>query len=319
MQQKAKDASDQLSTDKSGLVNRRDWLAAVGGVLGAGALQGGLGGATTVLALASWPGQTLAKANAPVALLLAKDYRGGVDVSRYLVSEKLDGVRALWDGKVLRFRSGQVIAAPAWFVAKLPAVALDGELWLARGQFDELSGIARKAQTVDEEWRRVSYQVFELPGGEGSFESRAAQLQAIVKQVNWPQLQAPSQFRVKDEAQLKAKLDALVKAGGEGLMLHRADAAYLTGRSDVLLKFKPVQDAEATVIAHVAGKGKYAGQLGALQVRTEEGHVFKLGTGLSDEQRRNPPPIGSVVTYSYRDTTPSGKPRFAVFLRVREP
>ena len=45
----------------------------------------------------------LADAEAP-AILLANVYRDQVDVSRYLASEKLDGVRAIWDGQVLRFR-----------------------------------------------------------------------------------------------------------------------------------------------------------------------------------------------------------------------
>lgn len=285
-------------------LNRRHWLTQA------------LAWATGAAGLSSAQ-RAQAKPTGALPILLAQDYRGGVDVSSYLVSEKLDGVRAVWDGKVLKFRSGQAIAAPGWFLAKLPTTPLDGELWLARGKFDELSGIARKAQPVDEEWRRLSYQVFELPGGEGPFEARVAKLREIVKVANWPQLQAVEQFRVKNETQLKSKLDEVVKSGGEGLMLHRADAAYVAGRSEVLLKYKPVQDAEATVIAHIPGKGKYAGQLGALQVRTEEGQVFKLGTGLSDEQRRHPPPVGSVVTYTYRDTTPSGKPRFASFLRVR--
>ena len=43
------------------------------------------------------------------AILLAQTYRGQVDVARYLASEKLDGVRALWDGKRLSFRSGKEI------------------------------------------------------------------------------------------------------------------------------------------------------------------------------------------------------------------
>ncbi|MDP3031565.1 MAG: DNA ligase, partial [Rhodocyclaceae bacterium] len=74
------------------------------------------------------------------ALLLAERYQGGIDVSQYWVSEKLDGVRAYWDGRQLRFRSGNVILAPAWFIAALPAHSLDGELWLGRGTFERLSG-----------------------------------------------------------------------------------------------------------------------------------------------------------------------------------
>jgi DNA ligase 1 len=250
-------------------------------------------------------------------ILLAQDYKPSIDPSLYLISEKLDGVRALWDGKALKFRSGQTISAPPWFTAKLPSKPLDGELWLARGQFDELSGIMRKQQPIDAEWQRVKYMVFELPAGDGTFEARSQKLQALAKQTNWPQLQWIEQFKLVDEKALQAKLKQITSQGGEGLMLHLASAQVTQGRSSVLLKLKPISDAEGLVTAHIPGKGKYQGMLGALQIKTEDGHSVKIGTGLSDEQRRNPPPIGSTITYSYRDTTPSGKPRFAAFLRVR--
>jgi DNA ligase-1 len=72
------------------------------------------------------------------------------------------------------------------------------------------------------------------------------------------------------------------------------------------------------VVAHLPGKGKYARLLGALQVQTPEGKRFVLGTGFSDAVRRNPPPVGATVTYTYRGLTKTGLPRFASFLRVRE-
>jgi DNA ligase-1 len=100
-------------------------------------------------------------------------------------------------------------------------------------------------------------------------------------------------------------------------MLHRADAIYLTGRSEVLLKAKLWHDAEAVVIAHQPGKGRYRGMLGALRVRTDDGREFSLGTGFSDAQRRSPPPLGATVTYRYRELTAKGLPRFARFWRVR--
>jgi DNA ligase 1 len=253
----------------------------------------------------------------PPPLLLANVLDASVDPARYLVSEKFDGVRAAWDGSVLRFRSGNMINAPAWFIAKLPAVKLDGELWLARGKFDELSGIVRKTEPVDSEWQRVNYLIFELPDAPGTFEARAAKIKQIVQQTNWPQLKAVEQFRVVDRKALKRKLDEVVKARGEGLMLHLADAPYVTGRSDVLLKLKPQLDTEAVVIAHVPGKGKYTGMLGALEVKTPEGKIFRIGTGFTDAQRKNPPPLGSTVTYAYRDLTKTGLPRFASFVRVR--
>lgn len=257
-----------------------------------------------------------AKQNAP-DVLLAKIYESGTNVQQFLVSEKLDGVRAIWDGKVLRTRAGNAIDAPDWFTKDLPKTPLDGELWLARGKFDALSGAVRKDVPVDEEWRGITYLIFELPNAEGTFEARAKRIVEIVKQADIPHLKAAVQFRVKNESELKARLKKVVENGGEGLMLHRADALYSTGRSDALLKLKPLFDAEATVVAHTLGKGKHKGKLGALIVETPEGLRFKLGTGFSDAQRENPPKIGSLVTYTYRDKTPNGKPKFASFLRER--
>lgn len=249
-------------------------------------------------------------------LLLAVNAPPDVNPSRYMVSEKLDGVRALWDGQTLKFRSGRTVNAPAWFLAKLPKTALDGELWMGRGQFDAVSGAVRKTQPIDAEWQQVKYMVFEAPQGGDSFAERAILLQIMAQGAAWPQLQAVEQFKLPSPAALQARLKAVVAAGGEGLMLHLADAPYITGRNDALLKLKPVNDAEAVVVGHTPGKGKFDGMLGALEVKTPDGQHFKLGSGLSDAQRQNPPAIGSTVTYSYRDVTPAGKPRFASFLRV---
>ncbi len=253
-----------------------------------------------------------------VGVLLAQNAPAGIDPMPYLISEKLDGVRAVWDGSVLRFRSGRTIAAPTWFIAKLPATPLDGELWLARGAFDAVSAIVRKAQPVDAEWQTVQYHVLELPHGAGTFEQRYAQLQKTIASAAWGALVAVPQFRLNDALALHAKLKAVIQSGGEGLMLHLASAAVTTGRSSALLKLKAALDAEAMVVSHVAGKGKFAGMMGALWLQTPTGIRFKLGTGFSDVQRRNPPAIGSMVTYVYRDVTPSGKPRFASFLRVAD-
>jgi DNA ligase-1 len=268
--------------------------------------------ASTILAL------TPAGACAAPDLLLAKVLPAQVDPKHYLVSEKYDGARAVWDGKSLRFRSGNIVNAPKWFVEKLPNTALDGELWIARGQFERLSGIVRRSDPVDAEWRDVKYMVFELPNSEGTFEERYARMQAIERETNWPQLRAVEQFRVADRKALKKRLDEVVKNGGEGLMLHRADAPYVTGRSDVLYKLKPLEDTEAKVVAIIPGKGKHAGKMGALRVQMPDGRQFNIGTGFTDEQRANPPAIGTEVTYTYRGLTNTGLPRFAAFLRVRE-
>jgi DNA ligase 1 len=252
------------------------------------------------------------------AFLLAQQYKSGLDVTQYLISEKYDGVRAMWDGKQLYTRQGNVINAPLWFTKDLPKTPLDGELWLAHGQFDALSGAVRKDVPIDAEWKNITYHVFELPNAPGDFQARAKRIVEIVKKANLSHLKAVAQYRVKDEAELKLRMKKMVKNGGEGLMLHRADAEYITGRNAALIKLKPLFDAEATVIAHTAGKGKYKGKLGALVVETADGIRFKLGTGFSDAERENPPKIGSLVTYTYKDKTKTGKPKFASFLRVRD-
>ena len=249
----------------------------------------------------------------PLANVLAPH----VDISKYLVSEKYDGVRAVWDGSVLRFRSGNVVNAPRWFLTKLPTTPLDGELWIARGKFDLVSGIVRKLVPIDDEWRQVSYLIFEQPNGTGSFEERVGRIQRVVASANFAQLKAVEQFRVGGRQALKLKLAEVVKGGGEGLMLHLADAPFKAGRSDALLKVKLEQDAEATVLRHIAGEGKFAGMLGALEVKTPEGIVFRLGTGFSDAVRKSPPAVGAIVTYRYRELTKNGVPRFASFLRER--
>ncbi|NMG65074.1 DNA ligase [Azoarcus indigens] len=258
-----------------------------------------------------------AGAESPPAPVLAERYHDGVDPRAYLVSEKLDGVRALWDGERLRFRSGRELLAPAWFTAPLPRQPLDGELWLGRGRFEALSGIVRRQLAGDEAWREVRYMIFELPGAEGDFSARAARIRELVAEARTPWLQAVPQFRLADRKAVQRKLDEIVAAGGEGLMLHRADAPWVAGRSEVLLKLTPWLDAEARVVAHVPGKGRLQGMVGALEVEDESGRHFRIGSGLSDELRRLPPALGSRVTYRYRELTAKGLPRFPRYLRER--
>lgn len=254
----------------------------------------------------------------PPALMHASRFRADIDPAAYWISEKLDGVRAHWDGERLRFRSGAPIAAPAWFVAALPAQPLDGELWMGRGGFEHLVGIVRQTQPDDAGWRALRYMVFDLPGADGSFDQRVERIRALVAAVDVPWLAAVEQFRVRDRGELMQRLEAVLAGGGEGLMLHRADARWTAGRSDAILKLTPWLDDEARVVGHLPGKGRLAGMLGALLVETADGRRFRLGSGFTDAQRRSPPAPGALVTYRYRELTARGLPRFPRFLRVRE-
>lgn len=256
-------------------------------------------------------------------LMLANVYRPGIALQDYWVSEKLDGVRGYWDGEKLLTRGGERIAAPAWFTAGWPKVALDGELWAGRGQFSKAVSTVRQQHPDDAAWRALRFMVFDLPAQGGSFSERIPVLNGLVSRIDQPWVQAVAQSKVTSPAALQALLAKTVQLGGEGLMLHRGASFYQALRNDDLLKLKTHEDAEARVIAHVEGQGKYAGKLGALLVETpssngKPGRRFKLGTGFSDALRQNPPAVGSWVTYRYRGFNDSGIPRFASFMRVRE-
>ena len=254
---------------------------------------------------------------APPELTLANNYREDADVQDYYVSEKLDGVRAYWDGKTLRSRQGNVFAAPEWFLANFPTTPMDGELWTKRSDFENISGIVRRKHPHDG-WRQIRYMIFDLPKMEGDFHARLAKMKTIVDNTGLPHLQMVQQREINDDESLYALMRDVVSAGGEGLMLRRKHAPYRGGRSDDLLKLKPFSDAEARVVAHHPGKGKFLGMLGSIEVEIENGLRFKIGSGFSNEERRTPPPIGTTITYRHSGFNKNGIPRFAVFLRMRD-
>jgi DNA ligase-1 len=270
-----------------------------------------------LLALAAFPALPALAADAP-ALLLAQVYRPGLPLADYWVSEKYDGVRGFWDGHTLRTRGGETVPAPAWFTAGWPEVSMDGELWAGRGRFSHAQSAARQQQPDDAAWRRMRFMVFDLPAHGGTFDQRLPALHAVVEGLRQPWVQAVPQKRVANDAALQALLHRTVSAGGEGLMLHRGASLYRAGRSDDLVKLKTHEDSEARVLAHLPGKGRHAGRLGALLVEMPSGQRLRLGAGFSDADRERPPPVGSWVTYRFRGTHDSGLPRFASFVRVRE-
>ncbi|KFZ38679.1 hypothetical protein HR45_04440 [Shewanella mangrovi] len=245
---------------------------------------------------------------------LANVWQAQSSPSDFLVSEKLDGVRARWDGERLYSRSGLIIAAPHWFTKGFPDEPLEGELWGGYSSFDQVSLIAR-GLTDDDAWRTIQYWLFDAPAAAGGFEQRYHHFQAFERLT--PYLRVIPQTRGTDVNALQQRLDDIVTRGGEGLVLHQRNAPIVAGRSPYLFKFKPVDDAEAKVLAVLPGNGKYAGMMGSLLVETAEGVRFKIGTGFSDAERRTPPAIGSWITFAHNGVTSSGKPRFARFLRVR--
>lgn len=251
-------------------------------------------------------------------LLLANSYHSDIELQNYWVSEKYDGVRAYWNGADFISRQGHVFHAPQWFKKPLPETALDGELWLERGKFDVLSGLVRRRSPDAEDWREIKFMVFDLPGSTEIFDRRLLQLRKIITDINATHVQRVEQFRVSSHESLAEMLDTVVAQGAEGLMLHRGSSQYQNGRSNDLLKLKKYSDAEAIVIGYLPGKGKYQGMLGSLEVEIADKKRFKIGSGFSDAERKNPPAIGAIITYKYFGLTANGIPRFASFMRVRD-
>jgi DNA ligase-1 len=259
--------------------------------------------------------EVTAAKEAPV--LLAESWDGVADLADWWISEKLDGVRAYWDGTQFLSRQGNRYEAPDWFIQGLPAVPLDGELWLDRKQFQKTVGIVRR-KDKSEHWRQVRYVVFDAPGLKEPFERRIEYVQGVIQERAPEFVTAHEQSRCRGISHLREELARITALGGEGLMLRQPGSQYVIGRSGTLLKVKTFHDAEARVIGHQKGAGRHKGRLGALLVQLPDGTEFSVGTGFSDAERDAPPPIGSFITFRYQELSDGGVPRFPSYVGVRQ-
>lgn len=289
-----------------------------------------IGGAIPTAAAASVPRTTASSAstatNTPAAtsgndkqvppLLLAHPWDNVQDLTGYWMSEKLDGIRAYWNGKTFISRLGNEFYAPDWFVQGLPNMILDGELWAGRKKFQRATSIVRRQDRSDH-WKEITYVVFDAPALDAPFEDRQAALQAHFAPDRTPYARALEQERCRGMDHLRKELDRVEKLGGEGLMMRRPRSKYEVGRSFSLLKVKTFHDAEARVIAHQAGTGKHKGRLGSLLVELPNGIQFSVGTGLSDKERHAPPRIGAMITFRYQELSDTGVPRFPSYVGER--
>lgn len=294
------------------------------------------------------PQSEQAQSKKPPQVLLLMDYHKAKphNLQEYVMSEKLDGVRALWNGKQLITRNGRVINAPACFTKDFPPFMLDGELWIGRGEFEKILALVQKdcthcpchSPSTDKHqslWDKVGYYVFDVPacGLESSQKApkpctlfeRLSVLESYLsgKAGKATRITPIKHQPITSEKELFAHLRDLSKQGAEGLVLRKINAPYEQTRSTNALKLKLYEDTECKVIAHHKGKGKYASKLGSLtceQEITANGAKrtlhFKIGSGFSDKERDDPPPIGSIITYKFYGYTKNGVPRFATFHRI---
>mmetsp|Transcript_12404 Transcript_12404/g.23276 ORF Transcript_12404/g.23276 Transcript_12404/m.23276 type:complete len:609 (-) Transcript_12404:37-1863(-) len=263
---------------------------------------------------------------APPPLLYANKWEERVEPTGWWISEKLDGMRAFWDPakRCLLSRLGNPILCPKPLLAALPDVALDGELFLGRGRFQELMSVVKNSANIGlagGPWKEVVYMVFDLPKHDGKFEERMKTLRALLDERAVDSSHSFVRFHEQQLCKGRAHLDEELKRvqadGGEGLMLRRAGSSYEAGRSSSLLKVKTFQDEEAVVLGYEPGKGRNSKVVGALRCRNRAGIEFSVGTGLSDAQRADPPKVGEIITYRFFELTKDNKPRFPSYVGVR--
>lgn len=240
-----------------------------------------------------------------------------VDPAGWWMSEKLDGVRAWWDGKGFLSRLGNPYFAPDWFIAGLPEHPLDGELWLGRKQFQTCVSIVHRQDRSDH-WKQIRYVVFDAPALDTPFEDRLAHCRQWHTAAKPPYALVHPHEPCLGNDHLRKELARVEALGGEGLMLRQPGSRYVAGRSTSLLKVKSFLDAEARVTGHLAGAGRHVGRLGALAVELPNGIQFSVGTGFSDAERKDPPAIGSIITFRYQELSTDGVPRFPTYVGIRE-
>ena len=250
--------------------------------------------------------------------MLPAVYEEGIDVSRWLMSEKLDGVRGYWDGRRLLSKNGTPFSPPRAFTWNFPDFEIEGEIWGGRNTFERTIGIVKKEGAHDG-WLELKFAIFDVPGAAGGFEAR------LEKAAKWF-TEHPSEYAfviehrpVENRRHLSTELKRIEALGGEGIILRRPGSPYAAGRSRDILKVKSYADMEAVVVGHIPGKGRNEGRMGSLMMQLPGTRTrFKIGTGFSDELRKNPPPIGAIVTFKYYGFFESGIPKFPSFLRIRE-
>ncbi len=268
-------------------------------------------------------GNKMSKDDIIVKVLLAKEFEPDKQsVEGWHLSEKLDGIRAFWSSKHrgLYTRNGKSINAPKWFIEKFPqSIDMDGELWIGRGSlnFNKVSGIARKHVPLDSDWQHVKYLVFDIPDSMTEYEERVNKYTSMIEEIAVDWLRAVEIYKALSNDHVFEELVKIEKMGGEGLMLRKPGSKYEPKRSNTLLKVKSFHDEEGTLIGYSDGTGKYIGMVGALILKLKNGIEVNVGTGLNDEIRKFPPPIGSLIKYKFFEKGANGAPRFPVFIEVR--
>jgi len=244
-----------------------------------------------------------------------KVYNGDENISGWFMSEKLDGIRAYWDGKKLYTRQGKEIFSPDSFTQNFPSFELDGELWIDRNKFEEIQSIVMD-KSPNKEWGKISYNIFEAPNSDGNFTNRLQKARSWFAEHPNANVKIIEQIPCKNKKHLENFLEEIIKKGGEGVVIKNPIAPYHAGRSSEVLKVKKFKDMEGEVVS--INISKKTGKIGSLTLKLANGKIFKLGSALNKHTVQDLPRIGDIVTFKYLALSSSGIPKFASFMRVRK-
>lgn len=233
-------------------------------------------------------------------LALPSDWDGEQDLAGWWLSEKYDGFRAYWNGEELLTKNGAAFRTPPWFIADLPDMPIDGELWCGRGTLEQIASIVQGAD--GDRWQAVSFVVFDLAASGISVEERQWELLRALRGCR--HARAVSQTHCAGNGHAREMLAAVESEGGEGLVARAPGSFYEQGRSPSLLKIKSLRDAEAHVIEH---------RPRSIVLETDDG--IRFAVNCPDYDR---PALGEVVTFQYSGLTARGVPKCARLWRIRQ-
>jgi len=250
--------------------------------------------------------------NSTPKLLLLNTYKDQ-DTTKWVMSEKLDGIRAYWNGKELLSRSGKKIHAPKWFTKDYPKFEIDGELWTKRGDFENISSIVRD-KIPSSKWSEIKHYIFEVPNAKGGLFQRLEK----VKPYENEYIKILPQIIIRNIEHQKSYFLDIINNNGEGIVVRDPKSLYINKRTSKALKVKNFKDTECEIIGYTDGKGKYLDKVGAIVCQLSNKITFKIGSGMNDKFRNNPPKIGTKITFKYQNMTKYNKPRFPIYLRIRD-
>ncbi len=251
----------------------------------------------------------------------------------YIVQPKYDGDRCravkLASGNFILLSSEENIISSCPHINQylddnsinLPS-ELDGELYCHGMNHELVHGIVSRTVNLHPQFQSMQYHVFDIVN-EDIQARRLIQLKELA--IKEPLVKSPY-FLCNNLDEITRVYDSLINQGYEGIIVRNIENYYERKRSTLVMKFKPKQRDDYDIIGFQEEVDQYGtpkDTLGAIICRSGDGNVFNVGTGFTDDRRKQlwegrDLIIGQRATVKYQHIT-SGKkvPRFPVFVEVK--